>query len=92
MNMYHTQLAIRDARSLLTVPNLKTEALAKTYLFIYLYVNCYQYAPTYEEIARHFKITNEAATKRVVRLKRLGYVRTIFGKHRGIVLTALEAA
>lgn len=78
---------IGNMRTLLDKPD-----LAETYTFICLYFNCYGYMPSMAEVGAHFGITGNGACRRVVRLKRLGYVRLPFGVHRGIKLIGWSAA
>lgn len=83
---------IYNTRQLLTLRYAHKHILAETYLYLYLYINCYQWSPTYAEIAEHFRIKRAAAWQRVERLRKLGYLHVPFDVHRGIELTALKVA
>lgn len=86
------QKIIETAYDLMEVPRARKDYVVQTYLWVGLYLHCYGYAPTYDEIGHHFGISGEAVFKRVNRLVRLGYLRMPFGKQRGIEVVALDAA
>lgn len=86
MNTAHREKMIESAYDLMEVPRSHKDYLVQTYLWVGLYLNCYGYAPTYEEIGKRFGISGEAVFKRITRLVKLGYLRMPFGKQRGIEL------
>lgn len=63
---------------------------AETYVYIYLFYNCYNMPPSYGEIAKHFGITMKTAFSRVMELEQLGHVYVPYHTQRGIRLTALD--
>lgn len=64
--------------------------LADTYAYVVLYFNCFGYMPSHKEIGYHFGITHQGSSRRLERLRDLGYLRFPKGADRGFVILALQ--
>lgn len=92
MTKQQRRVIARNIKELMFNRFSERDVLAETYSYMALYYNAFGYVPTYATMAKHFKITHMGVSKRMKRLRALGYITMGKGANHGITILAFTDA